>query len=62
MTEPWDRQAAWCIEHDSLAELWDDGSGQCFYACNVEIGSSECRFVALPKRVQAAIEAVRSHD
>jgi hypothetical protein len=38
---------AWCEEHSDFAWLFDDKSGDCFYACRVEMGTSQCRFVPL---------------
>lgn len=35
-------QPAWCSAHDSIAEVFDDGSGACMYSRIVEMGSSEC--------------------
>ena len=35
----------WCEEHSDFGWRYYDGSGGCFYACVVEMGSSECRLV-----------------
>ena len=36
----------WCVEHQHLGAMYDDGSGHCMHALIVESGSGECRFVA----------------
>jgi len=38
-------KAGWCEEHQDFGWRYRDGSGSCFYACIVEMGSSECRLV-----------------
>jgi hypothetical protein len=44
---------AWCEEHGDFSWLYDDGSGGCFTACILEMGSSDCRLVPL-KALQRA--------
>ncbi len=46
---------AWCETHKDFAWYFPDGSGGCFYASQVEMGSSECRPVPL-KPLQHARE------
>lgn len=45
LINPAKRYVAWCVEHLDLGWLWSDGSGSCLEACELEIGSSECRMV-----------------